>query len=243
MSAISLLSSGLDSVAALSLAKEQAEIELAITFDYGQRSAQREIEYAKIICKHFDIEHEIIVLDWLGKITKTSLVSRDMDVPILTLGDISDSAAPEITQGSAKNVWVPNRNGVMINIAASFAESFGCEYVIVGFNGEEAVTFPDNSFGYVQAVDRCLSYSTRNCVKVLAPLIEFDKNDIVREALRSGAPLEWSWSCYHGAEAPCGVCESCVRRARGFAEAGTKDPLLVRLMNRDCRKSGKIGTV
>ena len=231
MSAISLLSSGLDSVAALSIAKEQTDIELALTFDYGQRSSQREIEYSKVICNHFGIEHKVIPLEWLGNITKTSLVSRDMDVPELTQDDISDSAAPEVTQGSAKSVWVPNRNGVMINIAASFAESLGCEYVVVGFNGEEAATFPDNSFEYVQAVDECLSYSTQNGVKVLAPLIEFDKTGIVREALRSGAPLEWSWSCYHGADAPCGVCESCVRRARGFAEAGAEDPLLLRLMN------------
>ncbi|MBW6471429.1 MAG: 7-cyano-7-deazaguanine synthase QueC [Methanosarcinaceae archaeon] len=229
MSAISLLSSGLDSVAALSIVKEQTDIKLALTFDYGQRSSQREIEYSKVICSHFGIEHKVIAIDWLGEITNTSLVSRDMDVPELTLEEISDSADPGITQESAKSVWVPNRNGVMINIAASFAESLGCEYVIVGFNGEEAATFPDNSFEYVQAMDNCLSYSTRNGVKVLAPLIEFDKNGIVREALRSGAPLEWSWSCYHGADVPCGVCESCVRRARGFAEAGAEDPLLVRL--------------
>ncbi|MGP8323314.1 MAG: 7-cyano-7-deazaguanine synthase QueC [Methanosarcinaceae archaeon] len=225
------LSSGLDSVAALSLAKNQVDLELAITFDYGQRSARREIEYAKEICNHFEIDHEIILLDWLGKITNTSLVNKDVDVPKLTLKDILDSAAPEITQESSKNVWVPNRNGVMINIAASFAESLGCGFIIVGFNNEEAATFPDNSFEYVQALDRCLSYSTRNCVKVFAPLIQFDKNAIVREAIRSGAPLEWSWSCYHGGDAPCGVCESCVRRARGFAKAGIEDPLLVRLRN------------
>ena len=231
MSAILLLSSGLDSVAALSLAKKQVDVELAITFDYGQRSARREIEYAKVICNHFEIEHEIIPLDWLGKITNTSLVSKDVDVPKLTLKDISDSAAPEITQESAKNVWVPNRNGVMINIAASFAESLECRFIIVGFNGEEAETFPDNSFEYVQTLDRCLSYSTRNGVKVFAPLIKFDKKAIVIEAMRAGALLEWSWSCYHGGDAPCDVCESCVRRARGFAEAGIDDPLLVRLRN------------
>lgn len=231
MSAISLLSSGLDSVAALTLAKEQMDIELALTFDYGQRSSQREIEYSKVICSHFGIEHKVITINWLGEITNTSLVNRDVDVPELTLEEISDSADPEITKESAKSVWVPNRNGVMINIAASFAESLGCEYVIVGFNGEEAATFPDNSFEYVQAMNNCLSYSTRNGVKVLAPLIEFNKNGIVREALRSGAPIEWSWSCYHGADAPCGVCESCVRRARGFAEAGVEDPLLARLKN------------
>ena len=117
----------------------------------------------------------------------------------------------------------------MINIAGSFAESLGCEYVTVGFNGEEAQTFPDNSFQFVQAMDRSLYFSTQNKVKLLAPLIEFDKTTIVLEALKTNAPLEWSWSCYHGGDVPCGVCESCVRRARAFKEIRKKDPLLVRL--------------
>jgi len=229
MSAVSLLSSGLDSVAALTIIQEQTEVRLALTFDYGQRSAHREIEYAKVICNHFGIRHEVIDLDWLGKITKTSLVNTCIEVPELSSEDISDEAAPEITQESAKSVWVPNRNGVMINIAASFAESLECEYVIVGFNREEAQTFPDNSFEYVQAVDGSLSYSTQNGVKLLAPLIELDKTAIVRRALAAGAPLGWSWSCYLGSDTPCGSCESCVRRARAFMEAGTEDPLLVRL--------------
>lgn len=229
MSAVSLLSSGLDSVTALVLTKELMDVRLALTFDYGQRSALREIEFAKNICDSYGIEHEVIKLDWLGNITKTSLVNKDVEVPKLSLEDISDGAAPEITEESAKNVWVPNRNGVMINIAGSFAESLGCEYVTVGFNGEEAQTFPDNSFEFVKAMDRSLYFSTQNKVKLLAPLIEFDKATIVLEALKTDAPLEWSWSCYHGGDVPCGVCESCVRRARAFKEIRKKDPLLVRL--------------
>ena len=229
MSAVSLLSSGLDSVAALVFTKEWMDVRLALTFDYGQRSACREIEFSKNICDRYGIEHEVIKLDWLGKITKTSLVNRDVEVPKLSLEDISDYAAPEITQESAKNVWVPNRNGVMINIAGSFAETLGCDYVILGFNEEEAQTFPDNTFEFIQAMDRSLSFSTKNKVKLLAPLIKFDKTSIVFEALKTDAPLEWSWSCYHGGEVPCGVCESCVRRARAFKKIGKKDPLLVRL--------------
>lgn len=229
MKAITLLSSGLDSVAALAIAAEDFDIEMAITFDYGQRAREREIEYSRKVCEHFEIEHRVIKLDWLSEITSTSLVNRDIEVPSLSFEDIGETAPAEITDASAKAVWVPNRNGVMLNIAGSFAESRECDYIVVGFNGEEAGTFPDNSLAYVQAMDRAFSYSTQNGVKILAPLIELGKTEIVRRALEAKAPLEYSWSCYHGEEIPCGECESCMRRARAFKNVGVKDPLLERL--------------
>ncbi len=229
MKAITLLSSGLDSVAALAIAGESLEIEMAVTFDYGQRAGQREIEYSGKVCEYFGIEHRIIKLDWLGEITHTSLVNRNEEVPSLSFEDIDEAAPAIITENSAKAVWVPNRNGVMLNIAGSFAESMGCDYIVVGFNGEEAGTFPDNSLDYVKAMDHAFSYSTQNGVRVLAPLIELGKTDIVKRALEAKAPLEYSWSCYHGGEIPCGECESCMRRARAFKNAGVKDPLLKRL--------------
>ncbi len=229
MKAITLLSSGLDSVAALAIAAESLEIEMAITFDYGQRACEREIEYSQKVCEYFGIKHTVVKLDWLSEITSTSLVNRNAEVPSLSFEDIDEKAPAEITAASAKAVWVPNRNGVMLNIAGSFAESRECDYLIVGFNGEEAGTFPDNSLAYVQAMDNAFSYSTQNGVKVLAPLIELGKTEIVRKALEARAPLEYSWSCYHGEETPCGECESCVRRARAFKNTGTLDPLLKRL--------------
>lgn len=229
MKAITLLSSGLDSVAALAIAAKNLEIEMAVTFDYGQRAGPREIEYSRKVCEYFGIEHRVIKLDWLGEITHTSLVNRNEEVPSLSFEDIGETAPAIITENSAKAVWVPNRNGVMLNIAGSFAESRDCDYIVVGFNGEEAGTFPDNTLDYVKAMDHAFSYSTQNGVKVLAPLIELGKTEIVKRALEAKAPLEYSWSCYHGEETPCGECESCRRRARAFKNAGVKDPLLKRL--------------
>jgi 7-cyano-7-deazaguanine synthase len=223
------LSSGLDSVAALTIAKEQMDVELALVFDYGQRSAKREIEYSKKVSDHFGIEHRVIELAWLASVTKTSLVNTDEDVPEMSMDQIADAADSSITIDSAKSVWVPNRNGVLINIAASFAESMGLEYVIVGFNKEEGATFPDNTPEFITAIDDSLSYSTMNSVKVLAPLINMGKKEIVSSAVDLNAPLEFSWSCYHGAAIPCGRCESCMRRKRAFAAINVADPLLVRL--------------
>ena len=185
MKAITLFSSGLDSVAALAIAAENLDVEMALTFDYGQRAAKKEIEYSRKVCEYFNIEHKVIELDWLSEITSTSLVNRDIKIPSLSLEDIEDTSSRETTEASAKAVWVPNRNGVMLNIAGSFAESKECQYIIVGFNGEEAGTFPDNSFEYVQAADNAFSYSTQNKVKVLAPLIKFGKTEIVVKELPS----------------------------------------------------------
>jgi 7-cyano-7-deazaguanine synthase len=229
MKAITLLSSGLDSVSALAIAAYSLEIEMAITFDYGQRAGEKEIEYSRHVCEYFGIEHKVIKLDWLSEITTTSLVNRDVEVPLLSFEDIDETAPAEITDTSAKAVWVPNRNGVMLNIAASFAESKSCDRLVVGFNGEEAKTFPDNSLEYVQAINNAFSYSTQNKVKIFAPLIELGKTEIVRKALEAKAPLEYSWSCYYGEEIPCSRCESCVRRVRAFKNMGIKDPLLERL--------------
>jgi len=126
-------------------------------------------------------------------------------------------------------VWVPNRNGVFINIAASFAEALGCDTIVVGFDAEEAATFPDNSREYVEAANKALSYSTLSGVKIYAPLIDKNKSEIAELGLEIGAPLEWSWSCYRGEAKPCLRCESCLRRARAFESIAKKDPLLERL--------------
>ena len=227
MRAISLLSSGLDSVVATASANENMDIVLALIFDYGQRAARREIEFSRRICEHFDIEYKVIELDWLAEITDTSLVNRNADIPHISEDDIL-SGSPETVEYSAKQVWVPNRNGAMINIAASFAESMDCEYIVSGFNGEEAETFPDNSLYFLEAVNMSLSYSTKNGVEVIAPLIDCNKTEIVKRGLEINAPFEWSWSCYHDGEKPCGVCESCIRRKMAFENAGVQDPLLLR---------------
>jgi 7-cyano-7-deazaguanine synthase len=224
-----LLSSGLDSVTAIAAVRENTDVKMALIFNYGQRSVEREIGNSIKVCEHFGIEYRILEISWMQEITRTSLVNKDTEIPSIGMEEVAEDADPSITIQSAKAVWVPNRNGILINIAAAFAESMGCEYVVVGFNREEAVTFPDNSIEFIESVDDSLSYSTLNGVKVLAPLINMDKKEIVAKAIELNAPLEYSWSCYHGGETPCGECESCTRRKRAFEMAGARDPLLLRL--------------
>ncbi len=197
-----LLSGGLDSLVSLGLKKEELNITLALTFDYGQKSAKQEIETSKKICEYYNVEHKVIKLDWLKDITHTALCS-DAEVPT---GDALNNL-----ENSAKSVWVPNRNGLFLNIAGSFADANGFDYILIGANKEEGQTFPDNTQEFIDAVNREFKYSTRKQPNIIAPLINCDKNDIVMLALKNSIPLELVRSCYQGAERHCGICESCVR--------------------------------
>lgn len=210
--AVILLSGGLDSLVSLGLAGAEYSVELALTFDYGQKSALYEIEASKKICEHYKIKHQVIRLDWLKEITQTSLVSGE-EVPKPTLDDL---ASDDFVNKSARAVWVPNRNGLFLNIAASFADSFGYDYIIFGGNLEEGQTFPDNTQEFIDKINKSFEFSTQKHPKVVAPLIKLSKDDIVKTAVEKGVPLELTRSCYLNGEKHCGVCESCVRLKRAL---------------------------
>ncbi len=193
---IILLSGGLDSLVSLGLGGYS--VELALTFDYGQKSAKYEIDASKKICDFYNIKHKVIELDWLKNITHTAIVA-DVDLP------------DKIDENSAKNVWVPNRNGLFLNIAGSFADGEDYDYILIGANKEEAGTFSDNTQIFVDRVNAEFEYSTNKRPKVVAPLINYDKNDIVKLALKNNIPLNLVKSCYAGGEKHCGKCESCIR--------------------------------
>ena len=121
-----------------------------------------------------------------------------------------------VVSKTADAVWVPNRNGVLIHLACAFAESTGASSVLVGFNREEAATFPDNSMAFMDSVNASLGYSTRGKVRLDSLTADFDKREIVAalRGLTKPFPFELVWSCYFAGEIPCGKCESCQRFAR-----------------------------
>jgi len=211
---ILLLSAGLDSLTNLAIASKKSQIVLALTFDYGQRSARQEIKMAKKICRHYGIAHEAISVPWLKKLTQTALVNRGRKIPKPSLKNLNEYA---VSLQNAKAVWVPNRNGVFINIAAAYAESLGAGEIIVGFNKEEAATFPDNSEKYLKQAISALSSSTLSKVRVHSYTLRFNKKQIVKKALEAGAPLQYVWSCYEGKSKMCGECESCKRLQRALS--------------------------
>jgi 7-cyano-7-deazaguanine synthase len=217
---IVLISAGLDSAVNLKRAVDDGGVAAALTFDYGQRAARREAENSAAMCARFHVRHETIPLPWLARITGTALVGRKKPLPRLKPAELDD---PIAAGRSALRVWVPNRNGIFLSVAAAYAEALGARRVVAGFNAEEAVTFPDNSEEFARATTRGLRFSTRNAVRVKSYTFRLRKPAIVAIGLRIGAPMDLVWPCYEGGKKLCGRCESCLRFLRAIREARRED--------------------
>lgn len=217
MRCVALLSGGLDSLVAAALARTEHEIVLALTCDYGQRAAAREIQAAQAQAEWLGCPHQVVALPWLGALGGSALTEKPAQLPEPSLEDL-DSA--EVVSATARAVWVPNRNGVLVNVAAAFAERLGAEAVVCGFNREEGATFQDNSRAFLAAADQFWKYSTATGVRLLSPTADLDKCEIVKRGRALGAPLDLVWSCYEGGQQQCGRCESCQRLARALRAAG-----------------------
>ncbi len=218
--AVILLSGGLDSLVSLAYAKDKGcNIKLALTFDYGQRAADDEISAAKEICRVYGVEHKVIKLPFLGEISSSALNKKEDNLEFATLGE-----------NSMKAVWVPNRNGLFLNIAAAYCDARGYNCVIFGANKEEAETFSDNSAEFTRKIEECFGYSTLKGVKVIAPLAELVKEEIINLAADLNVDLRLLKSCYNsgdgfknGAFSHCGVCESCKRLKNAILKSRHKD--------------------
>ena len=203
---IILLSGGLDSVVSLAVLKEEINIKLALTFNYGQKSFKNELAASKRIADFYNLEHEVINLDWLYKISSSSLTTNSK-LPTVKQEDLDNIKE---TKKSANSVWVPNRNALFLNIAAAFCDSYGYEYILYGANKEEGETFPDNTETFRASVTEVFKTSTLIHPQVIAPLINCNKDDIVKIAVEDEIPLEYTRSCYNSNEKHCGKCESCL---------------------------------
>jgi 7-cyano-7-deazaguanine synthase len=214
---VALLSSGLDSTVNIFEAmKHHHEVVLALTFNYGQKAAKKELEHSAKIAAYLGIPHRVMDVTWFKEFNKSSLLAEDQVIPTGIDVEIDNF---EKSTDTAKSVWVPNRNGIFINIAAAFAEAMNADAVMPGFNAEEAITFPDNSKEFLEQITKSLSYSTANRVSVGCFTAHLRKPDIVR--LGQGLKVPWGlvWPCYFSGEKWCGQCESCQRALRAFHSA------------------------
>ncbi|HBL17451.1 MAG TPA: 7-cyano-7-deazaguanine synthase QueC [Elusimicrobia bacterium] len=216
-----LLSGGLDSATCLYWARARGWRLHALAVGYGQRHV-RELRSARRLARAAGAElHELrLRLPWLGV---SSLVGRGTALPDVPLARIGKQGIP--------STYVPGRNTVFLALAVSLADSLGAEGVVIGANAMDSSGYPDCRPDFISAFERTARLGTRKGretgrLKVYAPLLRDGKGAIVRKAFRLGVPLELTWSCYRGGRRPCGSCDSCKLRAKGFAEAGRKDPAL-----------------
>jgi len=219
--AVVLLSGGLDSTTALYWAMRRGYRPAALSVRYGQRHA-RELAAARAVARRAGAPlHEVsLALPWLGG---SSLTNKRLTLPAVPL--------TRIGRGGIPSTYVPGRNTIFLALAASLADASGAEAIVIGANALDYSGYPDCRPPFLNAFSKVAKLGTKRGaedkpLRVLAPLLRLDKKSIVRLARRLRAPLELTWSCYAGAARPCGRCDSCQLRAKGFREAGAEDPAL-----------------
>jgi 7-cyano-7-deazaguanine synthase len=221
--AVVLLSGGLDSCTAAAIARAEGFELYALTIAYGQRHAV-EIEAARRVARALGaVRHVELQLD-LAAFGGSALVG-DGEVP-------KDRALDDATIPAT---YVPARNTVFLSLALAWAESLGACDIFIGVNALDYSGYPDCRPAFIEAFEHTASLATKAGVegsrfRIHAPLIMLSKAEIVRRGLALGVDYGLTHSCYDPGPdgAPCGHCDSCVLRARGFADAGVPDPALSR---------------
>lgn len=220
--AVVLLSGGLDSATSLYIAKDQGYKCFCLIFDYGQRH-RKEIEAAKKIAKRAACSFSIVKINfpWKG----SSLL--DDNIQILESAKLSSHKVAKKIPAT----YVPARNIIFLSFALSYAEAIGAEAIFIGAHAQDYSGYPDCRPEFFKAFDKVAKVGTKSGVedrgiKVLTPLLNKSKAQIIRLGNRLDLPFELTWSCYRGGKKPCGRCDSCYFRAKGFKEVGIKDPSL-----------------
>lgn len=213
--AIVLLSGGLDSSTTAAQAIADGYDLIALTLNYGQRH-QRELEAAKAIAVHFAIAAHYFIDVNLAQWGASSLTDLDQLLP-------QDGAVVGVP-----STYVPGRNTVFIALALALAEAKGASAVYLGINAVDYSGYPDCRPEYLTTFQQLAQLSSKaglegHAPKLVAPLILDTKADIVRRALRLAVPIEKTWSCYQGGDAPCGRCDSCRICDRALIEAGRSE--------------------
>lgn len=222
--AICLLSGGLDSATCLAVARREGFETYALSFDYGQRHRQ-ELAAAERVAAHLGAHaHRVARIDL--RVFGGSALTDEIDVP-------KHRSASEMGEG-IPITYVPARNTIFLSFALAWAEVVEAETIFIGVNAVDYSGYPDCRPAFIQAFEQMANLATKTGVEgrtklaVRTPLIELTKAEIIHLGLSAGVDFSLTHSCYDPAPngKPCGQCDSCLLRAKGFAEAGVADPLV-----------------
>jgi len=216
--AVVLLSGGLDSATTLFYAKSRGYKVHGLIFDYHQRH-RKEILQAKRIARFAKCDYRIIKMDlsWKG----SALLDKNIALPHRL----------KIKKDEIPATYVPARNIIFLSFAASFAEAIGAKVIFIGANAIDYSGYPDCRPQFYRAFQKVLAKGSKSgvegkVIKIATPLIYKTKAQIIQLGLKLKVPYHLTWSCYEGKRFPCGACDSCHLRKKGFDEAGIEDPLL-----------------
>lgn len=191
----------------------------ALSFNYGQRHS-RELECAAAQARAAGAaSHRVIDISFLGPLLApgSSLVMGGAEVP-----DLTDLSAQDLTQPPT---YVPNRNMMLLSMAAAYAEAHGIRTVFYGAQAQDEYGYWDCTGEFLARINQVLALNRKEGVTVEAPFVMKSKSETVRLGLELGVDFAQTWSCYRGGEAPCGTCPTCVERKNAFAACGVADPL------------------
>jgi len=214
--AVVLLSGGLDSAVTLYLAKARGFKCYCLTFDYGQRH-KIELQFARRVAASIGASFKIIKmsLPWQG----SSLLDKSLRLP----------ASRHREDGGIPSTYVPGRNIIFLSFALSYAETIGAQAIFIGAHAQDYSGYPDCRPEFFRAFAVVAAKGTKSGVesgpvKIVTPLLGKTKAGIIRTGVSLGVPFGLTRSCYAATKKPCGSCDSCYYRIKGFKEAGIEDP-------------------
>ena len=214
--AVCILSGGMDSTLASFIAKKEGYDIIAVHFNYGQRTQNKELEAFRSITQKLEVENSYeIDMDFFKQIGASSLVDTSMEIP-----------QTGVEEG-VPTTYVPFRNGIFLSTAAAVAEKEGATALVIGVVEEDSSGYPDCRDSYITSMQESINLGTKDetHIEILRPLVHLSKADIVAKAIEMNVPLELTWSCYVNNDKACGTCDSCRLRLNGFAQAKSTDPI------------------
>ena len=212
--AVCIMSGGMDSTLCAVMAKREGYEIIALHFDYEQRTMRREKMAFEQICDRLGIKKRLnLDVSFIADIGGNALTDKNLAVSKDGLGD------------EIPNTYVPFRNGIFVSIAAALAEKEGAQAIYIGVVEEDSSGYPDCKGEFIERMNAAINVGTvpETKIKIVTPLVNLSKADIVAKSLEFGSPLELTWSCYEREDEACGLCDSCRLRLRGFERAGAKD--------------------
>lgn len=210
--AVVLLSGGVDSTTLLHYVKKKLGVETvcALSVVYGQKHV-REIEMAKWQARAVQAaEHRIVDISQFAGLVAGASALTDGDISVPDMADIA------VGDRDQPMTYVPNRNMMMLSIAAAYAESRGAQAVYYGAQAQDEYGYWDCTIDFVSKINDVLALNRRNAVRVFAPFAGISKAEVVKTGIEMGIDYEHTWTCYRGGETPCGECPSCVERRKAF---------------------------
>ena len=210
--AIVLFSSGLDSTTVLYYAMSKGYECHCLIFDYGQKH-NKEVNNAKKFAESLHLNYHIVKtsIPW----DTSSLINKNKKIP----------EHKQIKEGFVPSTYVPGRNTIFLSYAISYAETIKAKKIFLGINAVDFSSYPDCTPQYLKSMQQVMK-ALNNGIEICAPIEKYSKSQIIKLGTKLKVPYEKTWSCYNGKNRPCGKCDSCKLRAKGFKEAGIDDPAL-----------------